>query len=55
MGSLFQHEEIVARRREAWDLPLTVTELAEPVATGAARVARHAYQGTSLSLTGERA
>jgi sugar (pentulose or hexulose) kinase len=55
MGSLFQHEEMVARRREAWGLPLTVTELAEPVATGAARTARHAYQGKPLSQPGERA
>lgn len=55
MGSLFKHEEMVARRREAWDLPLAVTDLAEPVATGAARAARHAFQGTPLSLTGARA
>ncbi|WP_129838507.1 FGGY family carbohydrate kinase [Streptomyces sp. RFCAC02] len=39
MGSLFRRPEMVAHRRSRWDTPLRVSELAEPVATGAARIA----------------
>ncbi|MGP4142196.1 FGGY-family carbohydrate kinase [Sodalis praecaptivus] len=43
MGSLFQRPEMVAHRQARWQMPLYVSELAEPVATGAAMIAREAW------------
>lgn len=43
MGSLFANPAMVAHRRRVWDIPLSVSDLAEPVATGAATVARTAH------------
>ncbi|MFJ8752439.1 FGGY family carbohydrate kinase [Streptomyces sp. NPDC102441] len=42
MGSLFRRPEMAAHRRERWDLPLHISPLAEPVASGAAAIARDA-------------
>ncbi len=42
MGSLFRRPEMAGHRRERWDLPLHISQLAEPVAYGAAAVARDA-------------
>jgi len=45
MGSLFRREEMVRHRRARWGIPLRRGVLDEPVATGAARLARAAVQG----------
>jgi sugar (pentulose or hexulose) kinase len=49
IGSLFQYPRMVAHRREVWDIPLRVSDLAEPVATGAALVARDSHVAASAS------
>ncbi|QKJ86034.1 carbohydrate kinase [Paramixta manurensis] len=43
MGSLFQREEMLAHRKQRWQMPLFVSELTEPVATGAAMIARESW------------
>ncbi|MFD8779585.1 FGGY family carbohydrate kinase [Streptomyces sp. NPDC059916] len=47
MGSLFRRPEMAAHRRERWDLPLHISPLAEPVASGAAAIARDALTSAS--------
>lgn len=42
MGSLFRRPEMAAHRRERWQVPLHISPLAEPVALGAAAIAREA-------------
>lgn len=49
MGSLFQREEMLAHRSRCWGMPLFVSELAEPVATGAATIAREAWLDRGVS------
>ncbi|OON38662.1 carbohydrate kinase [Izhakiella australiensis] len=43
MGSLFQRAEMLEHRQRRWQIPLFISELAEPVATGAAMVARESW------------
>ncbi len=43
MGSLFQRAEMLEHRRRRWEMPLFVSNLAEPVATGAAAIARESW------------
>ncbi|WP_281075643.1 FGGY-family carbohydrate kinase [Klebsiella quasivariicola] len=43
MGSLFQRQEMLQHRKQRWNMPLFVSELAEPVATGAAMIARESW------------
>jgi L-fuculokinase len=43
MGSLFQRPEMLEHRKRRWKMPLYVSELAEPVATGAAMIARESW------------
>lgn len=43
MGSLFQRKEMLEHRKRRWKIPLFVSELAEPVATGAAMIARESW------------
>ncbi|EPC0820363.1 L-fuculokinase [Escherichia albertii] len=43
MGSLFQRQEMLAHRKHRWNMPLFVSELSEPVATGAAMIARESW------------
>lgn len=47
MGSLFRREEMVRHRGARWGIPLRRGVLDEPVATGAARLARAAVLGGS--------
>jgi sugar (pentulose or hexulose) kinase len=43
MGSLFQRSEMLEHRKKRWKMPLFVSDLAEPVATGAAAIARESW------------
>lgn len=43
MGSLFQRREMLEHRKRRWQMPLFVSNLAEPVATGAATLARESW------------
>ncbi|WP_159564658.1 FGGY-family carbohydrate kinase [Budvicia diplopodorum] len=43
MGSLFQRQEMLEHRKRRWQMPLFVSKLAEPVATGAATIARESW------------
>ncbi|MTH45272.1 FGGY-family carbohydrate kinase [Intestinirhabdus alba] len=43
MGSLFQRPEMLEHRRRRWNMPLFVSDLDEPVATGAAMIARESW------------
>ncbi|NUU67117.1 carbohydrate kinase [Enterobacteriaceae bacterium BIT-l23] len=43
MGSLFQRCEMLEHRKQRWRMPLFVSDLAEPVATGAAMIARESW------------
>ena len=43
MGSLFQRQEMLTHRKQRWKMPLFVSELTEPVATGAAMIARESW------------
>lgn len=43
MGSLFQRPEMLEHRKRRWQMPLFVSSLAEPVATGAATIARESW------------
>lgn len=43
MGSLFQRREMLMHRKDRWNMPLFVSELIEPVATGAAMIARESW------------
>ena len=43
MGSLFRFPNMVEHRRTTWELPLHVSDLAEPVALGAAEIAAAAH------------
>lgn len=43
MGSLFQRREMLEHRKRRWQMPLFVSNLTEPVATGAAAIARESW------------
>jgi len=43
MGSLFQRQEMLEHRKRRWKMPVFVSELTEPVATGAATIARESW------------
>ncbi|TCW09367.1 sugar (pentulose or hexulose) kinase [Raoultella sp. BIGb0138] len=43
MGSLFQRSEMVEHRKRRWKIPLFASELSEPVAMGAAMIARESW------------
>ncbi|MFZ3388339.1 FGGY-family carbohydrate kinase [Buttiauxella gaviniae] len=43
MGSLFQRQEMLEHRRSRWQMPLFVSSLTEPVASGAATIARESW------------
>ncbi|MFD6275630.1 FGGY family carbohydrate kinase [Streptomyces sp. NPDC060209] len=52
MGSLFRRPEMAAHRRERWELPLHISPLTEPVASGAAAVARDALTRSGVPHPG---
>lgn len=51
MGSLFQRSEMLEHRKQRWKMPLFVSCLAEPVATGAAAIARESWLITTHQET----
>lgn len=54
IGSLFQRPQMVTHRRSVWNLPLSLSDLSEPVATGTALVARHSYMASESGSTFEQ-